>query len=111
MNEPMPWRLQIAVAAMQGDWSVERDPSNDTPVGFETATRVYFKMADAMLAEHARTAQVSQPTPEDKVRVASLITDLRKEGSEIARADCYGWGNLMNRAADELERMLNESNK
>ena len=102
MNEPMPWRLQIAVMAMQAD--VTRSTNGLYERAFVPA---YFRMADAMLGEHARTAQVSQPTGEDKERVASLIIDLRKEGSEIARADCYGWGNLMNSAADELERRVN----
>ena len=125
MNEPMPWRLQIATMAMQGDWAARELPERALfpyveervhPVfteympdsTFQKAAKLYFRMADAMLAEHARTAQVSTPTQKDREHIQSLITDLRKEGSEIASRDLYGWGNLMNGAADELERMLKE---
>ena len=99
----MPWRLQLAMAAMQGDLA--------HGVGILTVEHAaqYFQLADAMLAEHERTAKVSAPAAKDKERIDELIVQLRKEGEKITRADCFGWGKLMNSAADELERMLNES--
>ena len=56
----MPWRLQLAMAAMQGDLARNRDVLDSLGVTH------YFRLADAMLAVHERTAKISAPTAEDK---------------------------------------------
>ena len=106
----MPWRLQLAAMAMQGDLARSANGLNNSDGSHPRDwVPVYFRMADAMLAEHERTAKVSAPAAKDKERIDELIVQLRKEGEKITRADCFGCGKLMNSAATELERMLNES--
>ena len=56
MTDTMPWRLQIAAMALAGNCNVEMIDD----FSFEKVARVYLRMADAMLAEHARTAQKQQ---------------------------------------------------
>ncbi len=96
MNEPMPWRLQLAMAAMEC-------PHLDqlfNPLGtVENAAKTYLLMADALLAEHAETVK-AQPVlpPHADVYIRELIADLRK-GPQ--------WGSriVMFKAANELERI------
>ena len=58
----MPWRLQIAMAAMQSPHLEQLFNPLST---VENATQIYLLMADAMLAEHARTATTNQFDPRD----------------------------------------------
>ena len=105
MNEPMPWRLQLAGMAMQGE--IARSYS-----ALQVRTvRLYFDMADAMLAEHARTPQELKQSSEEGAAIRALIISLRKGSVELHNIHRFDLWNLVQDAADELERMLNESNK
>ena len=104
----MPWRLQLAMAAMQGDCALHNLRSEDVDVEqiLECRARKYFRMADAMLAEHERTAKVApKQTDANNDRLRTLITDLRASG-DVFQIGMFR--DMLYNAADELERMLNE---
>ena len=91
----MPWRLQLAMAAMQGEIARSYSALHLGSVD------LYFRMADAMLAEHTRTA------PGEESRAAKLehIIDSMTLTPPIGFRDA-----CQRRAAiEKLTRMLNES--
>lgn len=89
----MPWRLQLAMAAMQGDLA------HDTGCHRDVAN--YFRMADVMLAQHARTA----PVEESRAAKIEHIIDSMTLTPPIGFRDA-----CQRRAAiEKLKRMLNES--
>ena len=111
----MPWRLQLAMAAMQGDWAAQDDVSHGIFSGdlecadavFQKAANLYLHMADAMLAEHERTVGGSaEQTDANNLSARRLVAKIRTS------ADAFSmpvFRDMLNDAADELERMLNES--
>lgn len=94
----MPWRLQIAVMAMQGDFAHQGQPNRTE---FASFAQCYLEMADAMLAEHARTA----PVEESRAAKIEHIIDSMTLTPPIGFRDA-----CQRRAAiEKLKRMLNES--
>ena len=87
----MPWRLQLAMAAMQGDYS--HDPLCRSSIAD------YFRNADAMLAEHERTANANNLN-------ARRVVDKIRTAADAFRMPMFR--DILNDAANELERMLNE---
>ena len=110
MNEPMPWRLQIAIQCMRANWF---DPCGPilSDGAMKDAASLYFRMADAMLAEHARTAKVSSLNADDRENIRDLIAALRDERWKIGHMETYLHRNIVRDAANQLERLLNESDK
>ncbi len=96
MNERMPWRLQIAMAAMQGEIARSYSALHLGSVG------LYFRMADAMLAEHARTAPVEESRA---AKIAHIIDSLSSTPPNGFADACK-----KRTAIEKLVRMLNESN-
>ena len=97
-NEPMPWRLQIAMAAMQ---SPHLEQLLNPLSTVENATQIYLLMADALLAEHKRTAP-AQESREDKIRhVIDSLSSTPPNGFADA---CK-----KRTAIEKLTSMLNES--
>ena len=79
MNERMPWRLQIAIQCMRANWF---DPCGPIPSdgAMKDAASLYFRMADAMLAVHARTR-----APSDDIICEQGLGNPLNEGQEHAR--------------------------
>ena len=94
----MPWRLQIAVAAMQADLARNRDVLDSLGVTH------YFRLADAMLAVHAQTAP---PVEESRAAKIEHIIDSLSSTPPNGFADAC----KKRTAIEKLVRMLNESNK
>ena len=95
MNERMPWRLQIAALAMQGH--IADGIPNITA---DDITR-YFELADAMLAEHTRTA----PVEESRAAKIKHVIDSLSATPPNGFADAC----KKRTAIEKLVRMLNES--
>ena len=93
----MPWRLQIAMAAMQGEISRSYSALHLGNVG------LYFRMADAMLAEHTRTAPVEESRA---AKIAHIIDSLSSTPPNGFADACK-----KRTAIEKLVRMLNESNQ
>ena len=103
MNEPMPWRLQIAIQCMRANWF---DPCGPilSDGAMKDAASLYFRMADAMLAVHAQTAP---PVEESRAAKIEHIIDSLSSTPPNGFADAC----KKRTAIEKLVRMLNESNK
>ena len=101
MTDTMPWRLQIAMAAMQGDLA--------HGVGILTVEHAaqYFQLADEMLAVHEKTAKAAR-SEADIACMRSIIESFKLALPSEMRADPVVYCNLMRDAARQLERMLND---
>ena len=99
MNERMPWRLQIAVMAMQGDFAHQGQPNRTE---FASFAQCYLEMADAMLADHPRTAPVEESRA---AKIAHIIDSLSSTPPNGFADACK-----KRTAIEKLVRMLNESN-